>query len=133
MIVNGSALPARKADGRENDIKSVRRSGPDGKVTAASADDGIQRPAGATEAEGGRRTHDAGRRTRIAPARAIATYVTRRTYDSHDRSVETLYPGQREVACTCPSGGLLEKTRGEKPYGCGRIAKHDRGQKRCGR
>ncbi len=51
------------------------------------------------------------RRTLIVPNQAIATYVTRWTYDSHNRLVEMIYIRDEEkITYSYNLGGLLEKS-----------------------
>ena len=57
------------------------------------------------------------RRTLIVPNQAIATYVTRWTYDSHNRLLEMIYPDEEKVTYSYNLGGQLEKVRGYKSYG----------------
>ena len=57
------------------------------------------------------------RRTLIVPNKAIATYVTQWTYDSHNRLLEMIHPDEEKVTYSYNLGGQLEKVRGYKSYG----------------
>ncbi len=49
--------------------------------------------------------------------RAIATYVTQWTYDSHNCLLEMIYPDEEKVTYSYNLGGQLEKVCGYKSYG----------------
>ena len=52
------------------------------------------------------------RRTMIVPNQAIATYVTQRTYDSHNRLLEMIYPDEEKITYSYNLGGQLENVHG---------------------
>ena len=52
------------------------------------------------------------RRTMIVPNQAIATYVTQRTYNSHNRLLEMIYPDEEKITYSYNLGGQLEKVHG---------------------
>jgi RHS repeat-associated protein len=56
------------------------------------------------------------RRTVIVPNQAIATYVTKWTYDSWNRLTEMVYPDQEKLTYAYNRGGLLESMKGSKAY-----------------
>ena len=63
------------------------------------------------------------RRTMIVPNQAIATYVTQRTYDSHNRLLEMIYPDEEKITYSYNLGGQLEKVHGYKSYGYDYVSK----------
>ena len=63
------------------------------------------------------------RRTLIVPNRAIATYVTQWTYDSHNRLLEMIYPDEEKITYSYNLGGQLEKVHGYKSYGYDYVSK----------
>ena len=63
------------------------------------------------------------RRTMIVPNKAIATYVTQWTYDSHNRLLEMIYPDEEKVTYSYNLGGQLEKVHGYKSYGYDYVSK----------
>ena len=63
------------------------------------------------------------RRTMIVPNQAIATYVTQRTYDSHNRLLEMIYPDEEKITYSYNLGGQLENVHGYKSYGFDYVSK----------